>query len=300
MKKNILKVLMVLCMFSLSAPVFAGDKETKVENNVKETFKKRYIYEWLTDEKLLNEMDKTTRRLICDFLAREIRQGDKYSENLRKYLKNNKIFSYEKIVENFGKIFGKILKEIEKITIERIKDSRRQLDGFENYIKTDEFKKEYKKYKKSQAESWKMVGASSKAMAYVEKDLIKKYGKKVEEMTEKQRAKYDRELNKKAQNIDKKLQKKFKDEAEKEAKEMKDNAKKFSGKHFKDYVEFRKRELRRGLDHEKGNLENLRKILKNEDTIKTAKEIFVKVNKSLPDNQKEKFDFKKMVDLSKN
>ncbi len=126
MKKNMLKILMMLCMFSLSAPVFADNKETKMENNVKETFKKKYIYEWLTDKKFLKEMDKTTKSLICDFLFREIRHGDEYSESLKKYVKNNKIFNHTKIVENFEKI----LKEIKKTTEARIKGLKGQLDKF--------------------------------------------------------------------------------------------------------------------------------------------------------------------------
>lgn len=291
MRKNMLKIFMVLFMFGFSVPILAERKETEVESSVKETFKTKYVYEWLTNKKFFEKMDDTTKRLICDFLFREIRNGDEYSENLKEYVKNNKIFSHEKVVENFEKI----LRKIEKITQDRIKDLERQLEGFENYIKTNKFKKEYEKYEKSRAESWRVVGASSKAIAYVKKDLIKKYGKKVEEMTEEERAEFDEELNEKAKNIDKDLENKFKKEAEKEAKVTEDNAKNFSGKHFEDYVKFRKRELKRGLKYEKGNLKNLNKILKNENTIKTAKEIFVKVNKSLPDDQKEKFDFKKIT-----
>ena len=50
MKKNMLKILMISCMFGLSAPVFADKKETEIESRVKETFKTKYIYEWLTDK----------------------------------------------------------------------------------------------------------------------------------------------------------------------------------------------------------------------------------------------------------
>ncbi len=144
-----------------------------------------------------------------------------------------------------------------------------------------------------------MVGASSKAIKYVEKDLIKKYGKKIEDMTEKEKIKYNEELNKKAQSIDENLKKKFEEEAQKEAEEMEVSVKNYSGQHFKDYVKLKKRELKYGLDHEKGNLKNLEIILKDKNTIKTAKDIFVKVNNDLPDYEKEKFDFKKMKDMQK-
>lgn len=295
MKKKILKILMMLCMFSLSAPVFANSAEAKAENNVKETFKTKNIFEWLTNIYNFEKMDDTTKCVICDFLAREIRRSDKYSENLKKFVKNNKIFSDKKIIENFEKI----LREIKKAKEGRIKDSKGELSKFGSYVETDKFKKEYTEYKLAQADSWEMVGESSKAIKYVEKDLIKKYGKKVENMTEKEKIKYNEELNEKAKNIDEKLKDKFNKEVENEVKDMRTNAKKFSGKHFEEYVKLRKEELEREIKVNEGDLKYLEKILKNKDILKTAKEIFIKVNKTLPDDQKENFDYKKMVDLPK-
>ena len=295
MKKNVVKILMMLCMFSLSAPVFVNSVEAKAENNVKETFKTKNIFEWLTNIYNFEKMDDTTKRVICDFLAREIRRSDRYSENLKKFVKNNKIFSDKKIIENFEKI----LREIKKVKEGRIKDLKGELSKFGSYVETDKFKKEYTEYKLAQADSWEMVGGSSKAIKYVEKDLIRKYGKKVENMTEKEKIEYNEKLNKKAKKIGKKLEKKFNKEAKKEADEMKANAKKFSGKHFEEYVKFRKEELEREIKVNEGDLKYLEKILKNKDTLKTAKEIFIKVNKTLPDDQKENFDYEKMVDLPK-
>lgn len=295
MKRKILKILAILFMFSVSVPVFADEKETKVESNVKETFKKRYVYEWLTNENYLKEMDTTTKRVINDFVAREIRRNDESSEKLKKYLKKEGIFSRKKIAENFEKI----LREIEKIKAKRIDALKEKLSKFENQIKTDKFKKEYTEYKLSQADSWRMCGASSKAIKYVEKDVMKKYKKKFEEMTQEEKIKYNEELNKTADKIDEKLKKKFKKEAKEEADDMQKNAKKFSGKHFEDYVDFRKKELERELEYEGGDLKYLKKILENKNKMKTAKDIFVKIDRSLPEDQKENFDFKKMVDIPK-
>ena len=279
---RILKVLFGLFMLNFTVFVFARDNvdiDTKVkvveklgEPGEKKVLKERpyYEYEFFTNEEYVKMIKPMSKYVISKFLLHEINKDDKFSDELKKYLQNNNIFGVKEISENFEDI----IKKIKEITEKRINHIEQSIVGFERLILTDEFRKDYAEYEKGAANSWKQVGGSAKAHKYIEERLLKKQGKKFEELTQTEKENLSEKVNEEALKLSQELQDKFNKEAEKEAEERLSQIDVFDGKYFKEYVEFRREDLKACLEIDEENLKYQNQILKNKLNVDKARRIF--------------------------
>lgn len=81
-------------------------------------------------------------------------------------------------------------------------------------------------------------------------------------------------MNEEALKLSQELQDKFKEEAEKEAEERLSQIDVFDGKYFKEYVEFRREDLKACLEIDEENLKYQNQILKNKLNVDKARRIF--------------------------
>ncbi len=233
--KNILKILAGLIVFSLTIPVFSKVKDKKVKR----------LFETFLSKSDLKEENKDLKYCLLTFVEREMHD----SEEFKKFLKDNKIFTSSDIIENFEGILKKIVVVKEK----KIKSDEEKLSKWEEIVKSKEFKKQYTKYQKNSAKSWKVCGVSS--------------------------PKYEKLEKSKAQKL-----------VKKDVEEMLKNAENYDGEAFLEYKKWKKEELEDFIKYNKATVEDINKILSTKDRLKTAVDIYKEIVKSCRKEQKTMYE----------
>lgn len=256
--KGVLKILTGLVMFSLTVSVFAKTEGEKINISEKnktvvdeskdaklEKKKVKRIFESFLDKDSLEEESIGSKYFMLTF----IKQDMKYSGEFRKFLKDKKIYTVDDIVKNFKDILIKIV----DVKNDKIKRDKERLSKWEEITNSQEFKKQYTKYKNDAASSWKVCGASSPKYNNLEKS--------------------------KAQKL-----------VEKDVEKMLADAENYEGEAFLEYKKWKKEELESYIKHNKAAVDDINKILSTKNNLKTAVDVYKEVVNSCKKEQNKIFE----------
>ncbi len=229
--KKILKILSGFIIFSLNVPVFARVKDKKVKR----------VFETFLDSSDLKKENKGAKYCLLTFVEQEMHD----SKEFRKFLKDNKIFTVNDITRNFGDILRKIV-DLKKKKVER---DEKKLNKWEKIIESQKFKKQYTKYQRNAAKSWRVCGVTSPKYEKLEENEAKKL-------------------------------------VEKDVKKMLKDAEDYEGEAFLEYKKWKKEELEDYIKFNKATIDDINKILSTKNKLKTAVNMYKEIVKSCRKEQK--------------